>query len=155
MISINKKTIPQLLPYVSEGLRKALEYIEKADFASMLNGEYEVDGREVFARVNSYNTEPAEAKKPERHYEYIDVQYLVSGSERIGYCPLTEAFRVVEDNSLKNDVVFYEQTFGENFIVLQEGDVAIFFPWEVHRPGCNSGAVSANVKKVVVKVRAL
>lgn len=58
MLQGNKKDIEKLLPYVSERLQKALAYVAATDFSKVENGEYEIDGRNVFARVNTYDTEP-------------------------------------------------------------------------------------------------
>jgi len=52
MLQGNKKDIEKLLPYVSECLQKALAYVAATDFSKVENGEYEIDGRNVFARVN-------------------------------------------------------------------------------------------------------
>ena len=56
MLQGNKKDIEKLLPYVSERLQKALAYVAATDFSKVENGEYEIDGRNVFARVNTYDT---------------------------------------------------------------------------------------------------
>ena len=53
MICGNKQDIEKILPYVSEGLQKALQYIKETNFAEVKNGEYEIDGRDVFVRSNA------------------------------------------------------------------------------------------------------
>ncbi len=154
MITGNKSDIAKVLPYVSEGLQKALAYIAATDFAHIANGEYEIDGREVFARVNTYATEPKAERRAEKHNDYIDVQFVVQGEEEIWFAPLTEACVVTEDLSAENDVLFYADPKEANRVKLSAGDFAIFFPWELHRPNCMSGAKPADVQKVVVKVKA-
>ena len=52
MITGNKKDIAKLLPYVSQRLRTALQYIAETDFTNVKNGEYHLDGDKVFARVD-------------------------------------------------------------------------------------------------------
>ena len=56
MLTGNKKDIYKLLPFVSPRLAQALAYIAATDFSQIPNGEYEIDGRKVFARVNTYDT---------------------------------------------------------------------------------------------------
>ena len=89
MIFTDLSKINDLLPYVSLRIGKALAYLRDTNFESLPNGEYEVEGRAIFARVNTYETEAREEKKPESHIKYIDVQFLVAGKESIGFCPLT------------------------------------------------------------------
>ena len=90
MLQGNKKDIEKLLPYVSERLQKALAYVAVTDFSKVENGEYEIDGRNVFARVNTYDTEPKAERRPEKHNDYIDVQFVARGEEAIWYTPLTD-----------------------------------------------------------------
>ena len=152
MISGNKKDIEKVLPYVSERLRTALQYIAATDFSTMLNGEYEIDGRNIFVRVNTYITEPKEQKKPESHNAYIDVQLLGRGAETIWYAPKEARHIVIEDRSA-DDLLFYAEAGEKDCVNLAAGDFAVFFPWELHRPGC-SQVKAAEVQKIVVKVLA-
>lgn len=154
MIFGNKNDIAKVLPYVSENLQKALNYVATTDFSKVENGEYEIAGRDVFARVNTYATEPKAERRPEKHNEYIDVQFVAAGEEEIFYTALTDACVETENRAEKDDVIFYADPAEANSVKLLAGDFAIFFPWELHRPNCQSGAVAADVQKIVVKVRA-
>lgn len=149
----NKQDIEKIMPYLSANLQKALAYIAQTNFAAVANGEYEIDGRDVFVRVNTYLTEAKENKKPESHNEYIDVQYLGAGSEVIYFASKTRQHKVVDDQAAANDLLFYEQFTEKDSVHLQAGDFAVFFPWELHRPGCNAAALPQQVQKIVVKVR--
>ncbi len=46
----NKDDIKKILPYVDMRLRKALEYVAATDFSKVANGEYEIEGRDIYAR---------------------------------------------------------------------------------------------------------
>ncbi len=154
MLQGNKNDIERLLPYVSERLQKALSYIAATDFSKVANGEYEIDGRNVFARVNTYDTEPKDERRPEKHNEYIDVQFVAAGEETIWFTPLTADCVETENKAEKEDVIFYADPHEANCAVLAAGDFAIFFPWELHRPNCTSGEGVSQVQKIVVKVKA-
>lgn len=154
MLQGNKNDIAKLLPYVSERLQKALAYIAATDFSKLANGEYEIDGRNVFARVNTYDTEPKAERRPEKHNEYIDVQFVADGKETIWYTPLTAECVETENKAEKEDVIFYAEPQEVNCTTLNAGDFAIFFPWELHRPNCNAGENALHVQKIVVKVKA-
>lgn len=106
MLCGNKQEIEKILPYVADRLQKALRYIAVTNFAEVANGEYEIDGRDVFVRVNTYSTEPKECKQPEAHNEYIDVQYLGAGQEVIYFAPRTEEHVVTEDHAEASDLLF-------------------------------------------------
>ena len=155
MILGNKSDIAKVLPYVGEGLQKALVYIAATDFAHIENGEYEIDGRNVFARVNTYETEPKAERRSEKHNDYIDVQFVARGEEEIWFAPLEEKYVVTEDLSEENDVLFYADPGEVNSVKLSAGDFAVFFPWELHRPNCQLDGKASEVQKIVVKVKAL
>ena len=154
MINGNKNNISALAPYLSQRLQKALAYIAATDFSKVENGEYEIDGRNVFARVNTYATEPKEARRPEKHNDYIDVQFVARGSEAIWYAPLCDKPVVIENKAATDDVIFYADAHEANCVNLSAGDFAVFFPWELHRPNCSPADGAGNVQKIVVKVRA-
>lgn len=154
MITGNKKDIAKLLPYVSERLGTALQYIAETDFTKVENGEYHLDGDKVFAKVERYTTVPKDSKKPESHNAYIDVQYLGEGTEKIYYVAKSPEHRVIEDYAKERDLLFYEDAKEKDNVTLGGGVFAIFFPWELHRPGCHALHAGCAVQKIVVKVLA-
>ena len=154
MITGNKKDIAKLMPYVSQRLGVALKYIAETDFGKVENGEYQLDGDRVFARVNRYTTEPREVKKPESHNAYIDVQYLGEGTEKIYYAARSESHKVIEDYAEERDLLFYADAGEKDCVTLGGGVFAVFFPWELHRPGCHAVHGGCDVQKIVVKVLA-
>ena len=154
MITGNKQDIAKFLPYLQARLQRGLEYIAATDFAQVANGEYELDGRNVFARINTYLTEAKEERRPEKHHDYIDIQYVARGSEDIYFTPWNEKLLETENKEASDDVIFYADPSEVNKVTLHAGDFAIFFPWELHRPNCRAGGQATEVQKIVVKVKA-
>ena len=154
MITGNIKDIAKLLPYVPARLGMALQYIAETDFSKVENGEYHLDGDKVFARINRYTTEAKDCKKPESHNAYIDVQYLGEGTEKIYYTVKTDAHKIIEDYAKDRDLLFYADAGEKDSVTLGDGVFAIFFPWELHRPGCHAVHGGCAVQKIVVKVLA-
>ena len=68
-------------------LAAAFDYLAAFDPAKP-DGKYPIDGDAVYALVQSYATRPAAEKKWESHRRYLDVQYVVSGRERITVAPI-------------------------------------------------------------------
>lgn len=153
MIQGNVQDIAKLLPYVSPRLQTALKFIADTDFSKLPNGEIEIEGRTIYAGINTYDTEPKADRRPEKHNKYIDVQFVGKGEETIWYAPLRPQCAITEDKFSTNDVAFYENPQELNCANLKAGDFCILFPWELHRPNCNLQTTSA-VQKIVVKVLA-
>ncbi|HOP75680.1 MAG TPA: YhcH/YjgK/YiaL family protein [Bacillota bacterium] len=145
----NLETDQKWLP---AGLVKGLKYLQSTDFSKVEVGKYELDGDKLFALVQEYQTGPKSEKKPEAHVKYIDIQYIAEGTELLGFAPLGPAATLKEDLQPQKDMLIYENDVkDESSIILNKGEYAIFFPEDVHRPGCIAGS-SSPVKKVVVKV---
>ena len=133
---------------LSAGIAKAFEYIKTTDLANTPNGTYEIEGMDVFAMVQDYQTKNWEDGKVEAHHKHIDVQYLISGEELMGVASKTDQ-KPYEENP-ENDYDFYEcETLP---VKVTAGMFTIFFPDDLHMP-CLKVDESAYVKKVVVKVK--
>jgi len=86
----------------------------------------------------------------EAHRRYIDIQYLVSGIERIGYTPVANLALTTPYDEDK-DVAFY-QGHGD-ILTLEPGMFAVFFPHDAHMPMlCEAGGSPKQVRKIVVKI---
>lgn len=133
-----------------EAIQKALEYIKAHDFKAMEPGVYEIQGKDMYAQVSDVMTETGENKRPEVHEKYIDVQFLVSGKERIGVTWDTGMYEVAERLDEK-DLIFYKAVEHEGYLDVAPGCYSIFFPEDVHRPGLAVGE-PMKIRKVIVKV---
>ena len=146
---IDKLSNSHLYSGLGERINKAFDYLKNSDFSKIEPGKYEIDGENIFALVNEYNTKDESEGKLEAHKKYIDVQFVAKGKELMGYTPLGDQ-KVVDEYNEQNDITFFS---GEkSFVKVDEGMFAIFFPEDVHMPGIKVGEKSY-VKKVVVKIK--
>jgi YhcH/YjgK/YiaL family protein len=139
--------------YLQLGSRvgEALEYLATTDFSKMPDGKYELNGQLMFAIVQRYRPKAIGEIVWESHRNYIDVQYMAEGAERMGYAMLSDLPPVKEAYDPQRDVVFYDAQ-GELFTISQ-GSFVVFTPHDVHAPGLaveDPNAVG-EVLKVVVK----
>lgn len=132
---------------ISPALKKAFDYLKTITPDNLPEARVELDGDKLFAFSSSYETQPAEDRKIETHRNYLDVQYVVSGVEAMGYIPM-EGLEVSEP--YKPDVEFYN-TDKDVLIPAEAGTFMVFFPQDAHRPGCTWKEPS-QVKKVIVKI---
>ncbi len=134
-----------------KNFEKAFEFIKKAVEEELPVGRYELDGKNLFALVQEYTTKNPVDAKCEAHKNYIDIQYIVSGEERMEAFDISKATLKTEYNEEK-DVVFFEDSEKAISSVFESGEYAIFFPWDVHKPGMSFGKTPKGVKKIVVKL---
>ncbi len=98
--------------------------------------------------VQEYDTKPLADGFLETHTRYIDIQYLITGEELIGYAPLAgQAVHTPYDTD--KDIAFLEGAADP--IRVQQGQFAVFFPHDAHMPGRTMGEPK-RVRKVVIKV---
>lgn len=133
-----------------KAIQTAINYLKSNDFTKMETGAYEIEGKDIYAQVMDATTKPFAETRAEFHKKYIDVQFLVSGEERLGFAPDTGSFELEEGND-DRDIYFYKSVTNEGFIDATPGCYSIFFPWDVHRPALQINQPTA-IRKVVVKV---
>ena len=117
-------------------LLKGLTYLQQTDFTKVESGRYELQGESIFAIVQEYQTEPKSQRQAETHQKYIDIQFIASGEEVIGYAPIDPDNKILEDRLTENDALFYRTVKAEQDLTLRVGNYAIFFPSDIHRPCC-------------------
>jgi YhcH/YjgK/YiaL family protein len=132
-------------------LVKAIEFLRRPDLGSRDEGRVEIDGERVFALPQRYETAAAETPKFEYHRKYIDIQFILEGTETIAWTPASK-LKITEPYDREKDV-----TFGTGFseettrVRLRAGQLAVFYPEDAHAPRLTDG-IPAKVFKIVVKV---
>lgn len=115
-------------------------------------GRVELRGDDIFMNVMQFATQSPTEKKAELHEQYIDIQLLLEGEERIQF-GVADSARQCEEGHVEEDYQLCREIADSQSITLQPGMFAVFMPGEPHKPGCSVGEPKA-IKKVVVKVRA-
>jgi biofilm protein TabA len=135
----------------SDRWNKAFAFLKEADLAKLELRRHDLDGDNLFVMVSEYNTKKPEDARYEAHRKYIDIQYVVSGSELIGIAPLTSKEIQLQEYDPAKDIEFFSVKDGKNSKATPAG-FFIFFPENAHMPGLNADSI-APVRKVVVKIR--
>ena len=132
---------------------KAIEFLRRLDIRNLADGRVDIDGQHVFALVQRYETVMTDAPKFEYHRKYIDIQYIVSGKEVIGWAP-AERMTITEAYDMEKDICFGIVPKEEiTPVFLQAGQLVVLYPEDGHAPKLAAGAPS-HVVKIVVKVAA-
>jgi biofilm protein TabA len=130
--------------------QKAFEFLKVHLKKPYAEGTYELNGKKLYAMVSQYNTIAYDNAVWEKHNRYMDIHFIRSGKESIGWARFKEA----KSNSVyddKDDVSFYREISGI-MIPISAGDFMILYPDDVHKPKCILENIS-RVEKVVIKVK--
>jgi biofilm protein TabA len=127
----------------------ALDFVRKPETGLLAPGRYEVQGQDVCAIVDEYQTKVRAQGRWEAHRRYVDIQCVLEGQELMGYSNLS-AMRTATPYDPERDVEFFD---GEGqFFVVPAGSFAMFAPQDAHMPSlCVS--TPEKVRKLVLKVR--
>ncbi|SUG63701.1 Sugar isomerase involved in processing of exogenous sialic acid [Salmonella enterica subsp. enterica] len=97
-------------------------------------------------------TRDAAENRPEVHRRYPGYfSFWHGGEEKIGVAIDTGNNQISESLLEQRDIIFYHDSEHESFIEMIPGSYALFFPQDVHRPGCNK-SIATPIRKIVVKV---
>ncbi|WP_294834447.1 YhcH/YjgK/YiaL family protein [uncultured Gilliamella sp.] len=141
-----------LVPYLPEKLRQAIETVQQQVNDKTDNGRYVIDEDNVFYMVSETLSRTQEVGQYEYHAKYIDIQIVLSGQEGMAVSTLPPHTEVIEDRLLNGDIAFVKAPNEETLFVLQPNDFVIFYPHEVHKPLCIVAGKAEIIRKVVVKV---
>ena len=150
MIATNLENIGHQVP-MTPLIKKAIDFLHRNNISRLPEGRVDIDEERVFAIVQRYETIPIEAPKFEAHRKYIDIQYIASGEEIIGWAPI-ERMKITDAYDADNDVCLGTMPEAQwTPLSLKEGQLAVFWPEDGHSPKL---AVHAPIRvmKIVIKV---
>ena len=130
-------------------LRHAFDWLAGLDFATVADGTMAIDGDNIHAIVESGTTADPATRRFETHRRYLDIQYVIGGGERMGWCP-TASLAMGEQAG--PDLWFHVEPTAGQQILVAPGHFVIFAPGEGHKPLCHLGDAPAPFRKCIVKV---
>lgn len=135
---------------ISPRIKAGFDYLANTDFSKIEAGKYEIDGSNLFALVQEYDSITKDQGKWECHRNYIDIQYVVEGVEQIGVQNI-DFLKVTTEYNPEKDIAFLS---GDgDFVTLSKGSYGVFFPQDAHMPKVAPGDKPGKVKKVVLKIK--
>jgi YhcH/YjgK/YiaL family protein len=137
--------------YCQPGTRlyRALVYARDVS-RRVADGRMDIDGDRLYASVATYETGARVERRFEAHKKYIDIQVLLEGEEVIDVS-LGRELSTLEAYDEKRDVLFLKPPQHFASLAMHPGYFAVFYPHDVHRPGCHLQE-KRRVHKIVMKV---
>ena len=134
---------------LGESISAGLEFLRTQDFSNVEPGRHDIPGSDCYAIVMTYDTKPLEQGMWEAHRKYLDIQYVHSGIERIGWANI-DALTASADYDAEKD--FLALQGDGDFVTLRGGTFMVLMPSDGHMPCISVGSAGDTVTKVVVKV---
>lgn len=135
---------------VHPSLKKAFEALAAID-GNVPDERIVVDGDNIFINLSTYTNKNVDECLFESHKKYIDIQYVIDGSEKIDVCD-TKTVKATDDRLDSDDIAFYENTSVFTDVYLTAGMFVVLFPGEAHRPCVAPDGKGVKVRKAVAKI---
>lgn len=117
------------------------------------DGEYPIQGRDIYAIVFTRTTTPAQDAIIETHRVYADIQVPLSGPElHARLDPADLSVRIPYDPL--RDAQFYHPATLSSTLLVRPGEFAVYLPQDAHACLIQVSGQAESVRKMVVKVKA-
>lgn len=127
----------------------AFDYLNNNDLSMLEDGTIDIQaGLKLIVSTKKGKTVEESLTKFECHNENIDIQFCVSGVEKIGWKPRAKCGQPKGEYSVEKDVLFYADA-PDMFFQLTDDQFVIFYPNDVHAPMIGDDVI----KKLVFKVK--
>jgi YhcH/YjgK/YiaL family protein len=130
--------------------KEAFSFLQAKGFENKEPGRCEISGG-TYCLVQRYETRPEAGCLFEAHRRYIDLHYIVAGTECHRYSHLA-GLELREPYSESSDAAMYGGQ-GSRF-TLGPGFFAIYYPEDAHMPNLIAAETPEKMIKVVVKIPA-
>lgn len=134
--------------FLDKKIIQGLRYAIANDMFSLERGRHNINGDELYFNVAQYITAPAEEKKYEAHKSYIDVHFMIKGTERIDIAFVSNMEQ--GEYEAEGDYLPVSGSAVAS-VTMRDGDFLICYPEDGHCPGIQVNSPES-IKKAIFKV---
>ena len=126
---------------------KAFSFLRQPGLEMLRLEKVVIEGDRVYATPSKSAARPREEAKLEAHRKYIDVQYVIAGTDEMGWKSRSTCRQVdTPYNSEKDFELFSDRP--DVWVPVGPGMFTIFFPDDAHAPLVGQG----ELHKIVIKI---
>lgn len=134
---------------LADSIKKCISYVKNNDLLNVEPGSYEIEGKDLFLNIMTYQTKAAENCFWEAHKQYLDVHFILEGTEEV-------ALNFIDN--LENKEYIPEKDFlplegiKSSNVILTPGDFLVCYPEDAHMTAIQVDK-PVNVKKLIFKIK--
>ena len=130
-----------------DGFRESVDFLSGREIHTLPQGWHDVSSDSIRASISKGQGRRRRCARLETHRKHIDLQFILSGTDRIGWKPRSACRKRHGEYDDNADVEFFDDE-PDLWFKLQSGMFVIFFPEDAHMPQICTGLIH----KVVVKL---
>ncbi len=128
---------------------KAFQFLQESELDRLPLGKMDIQGSDLFAIISEGTGIQEQDAKLEVHRKYIDIQFIVSGTDHMGWKDLDMCEAPNEPYNAERDAAFFPDKT-QSWFDVPAGSFTIFYPDDAHAAMITMAAV----RKIVLKVKA-
>ncbi len=132
-----------------DGFKEAFAFLLQPNLEQLTPGRIDIDGDRIFAILETAPGRTIEEAKLEAHRKYIDIQYVITNGDRMGWHNTSLCKRPMGDYDARKDIIFFRDE-PDLWVAVPPGAFAIFFPEDAHAPLVGEGPIFKAIIKVAV-----
>jgi YhcH/YjgK/YiaL family protein len=126
------------------------EFLRRTGLETMPPGRYPIHGDDLFAIVSKTNGRTREEAKLECHRKYIDIQFIIHGTDTMGWKPTAACHHPQSEYAPEKDIQFFAD-LPDSWVATPAGSFCLFFPDDAHAPLVSDGEIHKVVLKIAVE----
>jgi len=128
---------------------RAFDYLRTTNLAAIDSGRFNLDGENLMAIFSKGQGKERASAKLECHRRYIDIQYIISGNDEMGWKPLRDCHQPVSEFNTDKDIQFFTD-IPDAWVATPTGGFCLFYPDDAHAPLVSNGEIHKVVLKIAV-----
>ncbi len=149
-IIINKLQHAERYFNMHPAFEKAFAFLRQEGLAELAADRYEIDGERLFCMISKGPGRSRAEARLEAHRKYIDIQYVIAGTDEMGWKPTADCKSIDTEYDDEKDIMFFKDS-PDSWTPVPAGSFVIFFPQDAHAPLVGSGQIHKAVLKIAVK----
>ena len=125
-------------------------YMRSHDLLHEPTGRITIDGDRLFINNSAPECLAADKQIIEVHRRYIDVHFLLEGSESIGWKPTGECTALSQPYDAEKECALYAEP-AQTYVTLHPGQIAIVWPEDGHAPIIGRGTIRKAIAKILIE----
>ena len=149
-IIINKLQHAERYFNTHPAFEKAFAFLRQDGLAELPADRYEIDGDRLFCMISKGPGRSRAEAKLEAHRKYIDIQYVIAGTDEMGWKPTADCKSIDTEYDDEKDIEFFKDQ-PDSWTPVPAGSFVIFFPQDAHAPLVGKGEIHKAVLKIAVE----
>jgi len=129
---------------------QAFAFLKRSDLAELSADRHDIDGDRLFCLISKGPGRSRSEANLEAHRKYIDIQYVITGDEEMGWKPTADCRISHTPYDAEKDIEFFKDQ-PDSWNDVPPGSFVIFFPQDAHAPLVGEGEIHKAILKIAVE----